>query len=663
MSHKKRVLLLLLVLLALAVPHLTTHAGDGREKSVLVVAGDDNFPPYEFLDTINGATVYRGFNVDLLRSIALSTGYEIQFRPMPWSDALQALERGEVDAIGGMKFHAEREALFDFSDFYMINSLAIFVRKETHTVASIDDLAGKTVAVQKNDFSYERLRHKPVNLVLTANQEEALHLLHSQMVDASLGNKLTGQYILQRKMQLDAIKIVGGAIDPERYCVAVRKGNPVLAIFNNGLRDIKQNGTYDKLYAKWFGEPIDYPGQYYKRNFHIAILVVVILFVLATLIIQANLFLKREVKRRTQEIQNVNDELRRKNEYIEKTRQYQEKMLNSGYSGIVTIAQNGGIKFANRYAERYLSQDGNSLAGKHYRETKLGDVIRDLPFDDKIVGRVEEVMLGPLSLEYHNDILPLSDEKDSIVYFRDVTQEKSLREEVIRKDKLEALGKLVACIAHEIRTPLTSIKTFAELLPDKHNNPRFREKFSEFVPQEIERLNNIVNDLLTYAHPRETVPEAVPLKSLINGLMVFFSDAISKQEIDLQIRIDDDVIVCVDVQQMKQVMINILLNAVQALKERTNPCLYIIGTVKDGFPCLRVVDNGVGIHHDHINNIFEPFFTTKSGGTGLGLFVSYQLAKQNGVSIIIDSKADIGTQVMLQFNAKENIYGEDSHCG
>ena len=506
--------------------------GDNPDHRTLIVAGDENFPPYEFVDTIDGAQVYRGFNVDLLKAVALSTGYEIQFRPLPWAEAMQALDRGEVDAVGGMKYTADRDKRYDFSEAYMTNSLAIFVRKDMQAIASIDDLTGYTVAVQQDAASYYRLKDRRVILRLTAGQEETLALLLSGEVDAALGNSLTGQYILQRTKQQEYIKIVGGPIDPEGYCVAVKEGNPLIGVFNKGLTDIKKNGTYDKIYAKWFGEPVDYPAQYYKRNFSIALGVVVVLAVIAAIFIQINLYLQREVKKRTREIEKINEELQ-------------------------------------------------------------------------------------------------------------------------RKDKMEALGKLVACIAHEIRTPLTSIKTFVELLPAKYDNPLFREKMSQFVPQEVERLNTIVNDLLTYANPRKIERETIPLKRLIDNIMVFFADTIAKQGIDLQVDVDEELLVHVDSQQMKQVMINILLNAIQAVEDSEPAVLAIISGVKDGLPCLQVTDNGAGIAGENLKFLFEPFFSTKDKGTGLGLFVSYQLARQNGVAILIDSQAGTGTTVTLIFGYEE----------
>ena len=497
----------------LVVLHVFTSPGSfgATESKELVVAGDDSFPPYEFMDMVGGERTYRGFNADLLKAIALTTGYEIRFVPLSWSEAIKALDRGDVDAIGGMKYNRERQKHYDFSDAYLHNSLAIFVRNHTQTITSLDDLAGRTVAVQENDAAYNRLKNQPLRLLATFNQEEALERLLNGEVEAVLGNRLTGEYILQRLQRQDEVKIVGGQIDSERYGVAVRKSDPLLAVFNSGLRQIRENGTYDKLYEKWFGEMLGQPARYYKRNLWIAGGFGVLLLIAAVVVAVFNVSLKLEVRRRVKEIEEYNLRLRKSNEVIEGIRRYQNGLLNSGYGGMVTVDAEGTIRFANQYAQRYLGESDESLLGKAYRDTPLAEILGHSPASPKSESDV--ISMGEASIEYLIDELVLEGKKDTIVYFRDVTEARKLRQELAQKDKMEALGKLVASIAHEIRNPLASIKTFVELLPAKYDNPSFRQAISDHVPKEVERLDAIVTDLLAYSHPRIPVPETVRLKA------------------------------------------------------------------------------------------------------------------------------------------------------
>ena len=648
---RKKCLGILLLLLLLA--GLQPCQAEPASKKLITVAGDANFPPYEFIDERNGLAVYRGFNIDLIRAVIDTTDHEVQFIPMPWEDAVRALQDGRVNAVSGMKYDEERALLFDFSEEYVINSLSIFVPRSTSIIAEIEDLSQKKVAVQKDDIAYQKLKNRSIELIATVNQEEALKLLVEGKVDAAVGNKMAGQYILQRMGAMDSVKAVGGLIHPERYGLAVRKGNAeFLALFNEGLHKVKKDGAYDQIYFKWFGEPVDYPAHYYKKYFSylwggLAVTIAVIF-----IFIRISYLLKREVTRRTKEISRVNDELVVKNRYIRNVNRYQSSVLNSGYGGILTVDDAGNIQFANQYACERLGIHSEPLKRKLAEIPACGWIVEALhkgPLNGEVFQDQQWMEYAICRLDFD------SEAAETVIHFRNITEEKTLREEVIKRHKMEALGQLVASIAHEIRTPLTSIKAFTELLPNKYDNPDFRAKMSRFVPQEIERLNRVVGDLLTYSNPPAVQIEALTLKSLADGVLVYFADTISKQGIHFTVALDDRMWVQVDKHQMRQVLINILLNAVQALSEKADPRLKLTAELQGDCWQLLVTDNGPGIAPDSLQKVFEPFFTTKAAGTGLGMFVSYQLARRNNVEIQLDSEVNRGTTVRLIFgqNNKE----------
>ena len=644
---KPKILQLALILLFLIISSSFSYA-EPEVKKIITVAGDENFPPYEFLDERDGLKVYRGFNIDLIRAVMEINGQELQFLPLPWQEALRALQEGRVDAIGGMKYDAERAQYFDFSEEYLVNSLAIFVAKDNSIIVELGDLENKRIAVQKDDIAYQKLRGRVLELTATVSQEEAIKLLVAGKVEAVVGNKMAGQYILQRLGAMDSVKSVGGIINPERYGFAVRRDNTeLLQKFNEGLRKVKQDGTYDRIYQKWFGEPVDYPAHYYKRYLSYLIGGLLITVVLVLIFGRINYMLKREVANRTQEINRANDELVRMNSYIQDVNRYQSNVLNSGYGGILTCDGAGIIRFANHYASERLQIIGDP-SELDLHDVPAGKWILDILQTGDSSG---ELLLGENWLEFAVLRLAAGNQPaEIVVHFRDISEEKKLREDVVKRHKMEALGQLVASIAHEIRTPLTSIKTFTEMLPNKYDNADFREKISRFVPQEIERLNRVVNDLLAYANPPVVHQETVPLKTLVDGVMVYFADAIARQGIDFRVDCDDRLRVCVDRHQMKQVLINVLLNSLQALAERENPRLRLTAELFEERVVLQVTDNGPGISPEVRQKAFEPFFTTKAGGTGLGLFVSYQLARRNSVEIQLDGAPDGGAMIRLIFS-------------
>lgn len=604
------------------------------ERRVISVAVDNSFPPYGYMENIDGERVFMGFNADILKAVSLATDHEIMIHPMSWESAVRALERGDVDAIAGMKYDRKREAKYDFSEGYMLNSLAIFVQKNTWDIQGLESLKGKKVAVYKNDVAYERLQELPLHLALTADEEEALQRLLKGEVDAVLGNRLTGEYLLQQMGRQSELKIVGGEIDRERYCLAVRKNDPLLGVLNQGLKLIQKNGIHERLHEKWFGQSMDGKSKNYRMYLN-AVLVFSLLVVIVALVLMAfNFSLKKEVRKRVKEIERI--------------RNYQNRLLNSGYGGILALDAAGEIKFANQYAEQCFSLEKGSLAGKAYDETDFPKLLgeRDVLFPE---AKVKEI--NDRHIEYTFRSFPVEDgAHETIIHFRDISLEYGLRQELARKDKMESLGKLLASVAHELRTPLTSIKAFVEMLPQKYDNPSFREKISQLVPQEVGRLDAIVNDLLAYSNPRPRIAEPVRFKPFIDKLLAYFEHLIKQEKIAISLDIQEDVVVFSDANHLQQILINVLMNAIQALAGGENPQLSIFTQSGDETGSLSIRDNGPGMKRETVEKAFEPFYSLRPGGTGLGLFISHELASSNKITMEILSEPGAGTEIRLSFS-------------
>lgn len=639
-----------LLLILFVIPAHSYGAVIELKTRVYYIGGDEQFPPYEYLVESEGNQVYRGFNVDIMKAIALETGIEIEFRPMTWAQALAALDKGEVDLIQGMKYDQDRIKKYDFSEPFLISAQAIFVRSESY-ISGLDDIKGQRIAVQEGDIAHQQLKNNPdYQLVPVTYQTDAFELLLANEVEAVIVNKLAGHYILQRTDNVRKVKRVGADIDPQRYGVAVRKGDKqLLDTINRGIDGIKKNGTYEKIYTKWFGEELDYPTTYYKQRLIIALSILGALGLVVILLSYISYILRQKVAERTAEIADINRMLIEKNEYIRKENMYKENILNSSYNGIVTIDQKGIIGFANSYAQDCFPQ--HPLVGKPFRSTPLAEFLTDDSFAAAFQERQGSRGERKISNRYWIVIVRVfrqADEVDGILLsFRDITLERQMREQLSRKDKMESLGNLVAGIAHEIRTPLTSIKTFAELITTKYDNPSFRSTFGQYVPQEVERLNTIVNDLLDYARPRQPFFTSIQLVPLLKGILLLFRGRIEAQQVPITIDMDEQTEVYADKHQLQQVLINVLLNAVEAQKDLAQPFIKIYEI--DGRETVTVVieDNGTGIDARDINMIFDPFFTTKSNGTGLGLAISYQLMQENHGEIWAESGGG-GTKLYLR---------------
>jgi len=224
--------------------------------------------------------------------------------------------------------------------------------------------------------------------------------------------------------------------------------------------------------------------------------------------------------------------------------------------------------------------------------------------------------------------------------------EKSLH----RADKLTALGTLASSIAHEIRNPLVSIKTFTQLAPRKFNNRDFLDKFQTIVPEELQRMETILNQLLNFGRSSQPEFYSINVEEVIDSILSLMNTELSKSNIEVIKLYGKDVPqIMADGEQLKQVFMNIVLNAIQAMPEGGN--MRIITSLEQefldsdtsAFVAVKFEDTGCGIPKENLNDLFNPFFTTKNGGSGLGLSISRRIIKEHNGHINVESREGEGT--------------------
>ncbi|MGH4117229.1 transporter substrate-binding domain-containing protein [Clostridium sp.] len=613
---------------------------------VLRVAGDINLPPYEYVDE---NSVYTGFNVDIMRAIALSTGIDVKFYPMSWYDACEQLKSGDVDVIEGMKVATDRDEYFEFSKEYLENSQSIFVIDGNNDINKFQDLKNKRVVIQQGDLAVNNLNTlNNVNVINTNDQEQAIHKLLSGEADAYIGNTLTGVFFINKLGIKNKIKIVGKILNPTKYSIAVKYGDvETLNVVNSGLKEIKKNGTYDKIYRKWFGQPVNVPSWYIQRIIFSSGIVIIILAIIMLLFYKWNSRLKKEVDKQTREINDSNNVLVKKNIQIKLEKDFRDKILNNVFSGIVTINKQGEITFTNKLAEVILK---SKLIGKQYEDTPISEFINHKTPNKNASEKEFLLDNKKFYINYKVDTLSNLYENmdETIVIFKDITEEKLMQENMRTKDKMQSLGNLISSIAHEIRNPLTSIRAYVELIPKKFDNPKFREMFCKDIPTEIDRLNSLINDLLEYSRPQKPFREKTYLSEVVNKVILLLKNKLQTENIIIENNINKNTVLFIDKNQLRQVLINIVLNAVECL-DKQDKKIIVWSKTSNNCVLLYIRDNGCGIQEETINKIFNPFFTTKDAGTGLGLFISYQLLSENNATIEVQSTIDEGTTFIIKF--------------
>ncbi len=234
-------------------------------------------------------------------------------------------------------------------------------------------------------------------------------------------------------------------------------------------------------------------------------------------------------------------------------------------------------------------------------------------------------------------------------------ERREMEQNIHRADKFSALGVLASSIAHEIKNPLVSIKTFTQLLPRRFDNPEFRKKFNQLIPRELERLEAVLHELLSFARSSRPHFTKTKVEEVMNNILVLVENEAVKNNVKIIRKYSNTPLTVVDPEQLKQVFMNIILNAIQAMPEGGN--LTISTQLKGESEKLKVIeisinDTGSGIPEEHISHLFSPFFSTKEDGTGLGLSISQKIIKDHDGAIEVRSEKGKGTTFLIKLPFK-----------
>ncbi len=323
-------------------------------------------------------------------------------------------------------------------------------------------------------------------------------------------------------------------------------------------------------------------------------------------------------------------------------------------SGVITTNPEGIVRVINPEARRVLQVDEYAPPTDVEIPTSFSDLVHRT-LRDHVESAPEEIVLRAGSRDQANlrvNCLPLEGERGELVgavlVLNDHTTLEKLQRAVRQADRLASIGTLASGMAHEIKNPLTALKTFTQLLPKRYNDAEFRHDFSGLAGSEIARIERIVNQLLAFARPAPLMIEQVNLHEIVGNAVKLVGPQASRYQVSIRsaLRADTDYIAA-DKDRLQQVLLNLLLNAIQANTD--GGWIEVASDLEPGtmeheaFIRLDVRDGGNGIPQDVLPHIFDPFFTTKGEGTGLGLSVSYNIVAEHKGRLEVQSEPGKGT--------------------
>lgn len=323
-------------------------------------------------------------------------------------------------------------------------------------------------------------------------------------------------------------------------------------------------------------------------------------------------------------------------------KEFSDTIFNNMATGLMVINNEGQIVRLNQAGSEILKVNFNEI-----RNMKLTDVLPQASIFLKIDSEPHkevEISKGEYKIPLGFSNAPLIDingeQRGIVVGFRDITEIKKLQNKIREKHRFEAMGKVIAGVAHEIRNPLFGISSIVHIL-EKEVASEQHKKLLQATLRETDRLKNLINELLLYSRPSKLNITEINLDILTEKIKNFA--ATLKNNIILNLSLQPEAIIKADLDKLSQVFLNFIDNSISAGCKKID----ITSEKRDYSVAIKVQDDGIGMKNETLNRIFDPFFTTKKEGTGLGLSICKKIIEDHGGTIEIKSVLGEGTTVIF----------------
>ncbi|MEN8194094.1 MAG: ATP-binding protein [Bacteroidota bacterium] len=240
-----------------------------------------------------------------------------------------------------------------------------------------------------------------------------------------------------------------------------------------------------------------------------------------------------------------------------------------------------------------------------------------------------------------------------VLIIKDLTEIKNLENQIARKEQMNAMGELASGVAHEIRNPLNSIATIVQQLDKDFEPIEDKEEYhslADIVYKEVRRMNETIENFLRFSRPEPIQKENFQLSELIRSIDTQYKTLLNEKSIDILIELNWDGLVNWDKDKIKQVLINLIQNSIDAISQKG--LIKIIIKADNNIAKIELSDNGIGIPKNNLKNIFNLYFTTKASGTGIGLGIIQRIIHEHDGIINVKSEEDIGTRFIIRLPIK-----------
>ena len=349
-------------------------------------------------------------------------------------------------------------------------------------------------------------------------------------------------------------------------------------------------------------------------------------------------------------LEMMDRELAERNRELAFTRDYLNDILESMSDGVIAVDTEGMVTAFNRAAGDVLGVDAHDVLNQPFRDVFQREF--DAPPDatlQELPGR------NGRSVTVTEQDSPILDREQNrlgtVKVFQDLTEIEALRNRMQQQERLAAIGEMAATVAHEIRNPLGGMRGFASLLARDIQDDDPRKRLVEKILCGSQHLERVVNELLEFTRPVQLRARATSLAEVVESALGYLEwDA---ERITVDHHIEHDIMAIADPDQLRQVVLNILINALQSI-EKTGTVTVSVTSDED-WAQVRVADSGCGMDAETLRKVFSPFFTTKEKGTGLGLAVAAKIVEAHGGKLSVESEAGRGAAFTIQLTKAEGM--------
>jgi two-component system sensor histidine kinase AtoS len=348
---------------------------------------------------------------------------------------------------------------------------------------------------------------------------------------------------------------------------------------------------------------------------------------------------------------------------------YTQAIMRSITSGVITVGPDGSVTTVNLAAERMMGMQEEDMVPRRievlFRDdgglgSNLARILEGRT--PKLVVEIQAVTLGGVTLHAQVAMARMRDVGGrvfgAVITFEDVSEVRALTDQLIRADRLAAMGELTAGVAHEVRNPLGIIRASVQLVEDAHDDPVRVAGATRIIKQEIDRLDRVIKALLDFGRPSTPTLRPTSIGDVVEDVVLFTRQFAVQAQVKIATEYAGEVpLVVADPDQLKQVLVNLVSNAVQSM-EATGGTISVRVWSDDAFVFISVADTGPGMEPAVAERVFDPFYSTKDGGTGLGLTIVHRIIDQHGGRIEVTSAPGEGTRFTVALPAASQREGD-----